>query len=124
MLSNALAIFVGGGLGSLARFGVTLLLTTKLKSHLPWGTIAANALACIVLALVMLRFREARLEGALFTPFLVVGFCGGFSTFSTFSYETLELLRSGQAMYAVANVIISLTLCLFLIWALQKTFAP
>lgn len=124
MFTNALAIFVGGGLGSLARFGVTLFFATRLKGLLPWGTIAANALACVVLALVMLRFKDAKLEDSLLMPFVVIGFCGGFSTFSTFSYETLELVRSGNVLFAVANVLISVTLCLFLIWFLQKIFAP
>ena len=107
---NLLAIFIGGGLGSLARFAVSLFFFTRFRTLLPWGTIAANALACIVLAFVFIRYTEMDLERPLLKPLLIIGFCGGFSTFSTFSYETLELIKAGDTVYAVANVLISVLL--------------
>jgi len=121
MLTNAVAIFIGGGLGSLARFGISMFVLTRMRSMMPWGTIAANALACIIFAVVFSRFSEVEMERTLLKPLIIIGFCGGFSTFSTFSYETIELIRSGNVMFAVANVAISILLCLFLIYFIQKT---
>ena len=121
MLTNALAIFIGGGLGSLARFGVSMFVFTRMKGIMPWGTIATNVLACILMALIITRSSDLGLERTLLKPLLIIGFCGGFSTFSAFSYETIELIRSGNTIFAIANVAISISLCLFLIFFIQKT---
>jgi CrcB protein len=75
-------------------------------------------LSCIILALAVSVFSN-RLEPGM-RAFIVVGICGGFSTFSTFSYETVELMRSGNALMAIANILISVTVCVVLIWFISK----
>ncbi len=59
-------------------------------------------------------------ENPAMKTFIIVGICGGFSTFSTFSYETVELMRSGNMMFAVANILISVTVCVALIYFITK----
>ena len=111
-MNNLILIFLGGGLGSLARFGVGKTLADWSVS-VPYGTLAANVLACVILGFftgaVALRSSDAVLP---FRAFLAVGFCGGFSTFSTFSNETLLMLLNNRWGDAVFNIILSVLLCL------------
>lgn len=115
MVHQILLVFLGGGLGSLCRWGIALVVQPwQLK--FPWATLVANGLACFVLGIVL----GFQLSGDLSTHkrlFIATGFCGGFSTFSTFTAETFQAFQSGQYMAALANVLGSLTvcfLCLFL----------
>ena len=119
-MSTILAIFLGGGLGSLARFGVGRLVLSFGKSALPWGTFLANVLACVLLGLFVYVYGPKLEKHVFWRAFLIIGFCGGFSTFSTFSYETLELFRSGAAMWGIANILVSVLLCITILWTLSR----
>ena len=112
-MNTWIAIFLGGGLGSVARFGITrAVLTIGLKGAFPWATLVANVISSGILAWLVLRM-QPQLEGRdALKAFLAVGFCGGFSTFSTFSQENFLLLREGHAAMAVANIVISVAVCL------------
>ena len=104
-------IFIGGGLGSMCRYGISHALSNY-DLKFPWATLMANALACIVLGmLVGLSLNEEGL-GARYRLMLMTGFCGGFSTFSTFSSETFVLFQSGEYVYALGNILGSLLICL------------
>ena len=111
-MNNLILIFLGGGLGSLARFGVGKTLADWSVS-VPYGTLAANVLACVILGFftgaVALRSSDAVLP---YRAFLAVGFCGGFSTFSTFSNETLLMLLNNRWGDAFFNIILNVVLCL------------
>jgi CrcB protein len=119
-ISTFIAVFVGGGFGSLARFGTSVLIVRYLKSSLPIATIIANLLACVVLIWAV---NEVAINNrpAWFKPLIIIGFCGGFSTFSTFSYETLLLLKGHEFGWAIANVLVSVLLCLWMMWMLYKS---
>jgi CrcB protein len=107
-------VFIGGGLGSICRYGIARLLT--LQGYIfPWATVAANALSCILLGCLV----SLSLKNAIEQPYkimLMTGFCGGFSTFSTFTNETYQLFLAGEHFYALINVLGSLIVCLFCIW--------
>ncbi|MGB1205004.1 MAG: fluoride efflux transporter CrcB [Chitinophagales bacterium] len=105
-----LAIFLGGGFGSLCRFALSHFNSNSII--LPIGTMAANFLSCIVLAFVTALIATKSDLPYAFKAFFAIGFCGGFSTFSTFSLETYNLLRKGEAFWALANVGFSMLLCL------------
>jgi fluoride exporter len=105
---------IGGALGSMARLwlGVQVALLTGLR--FPWGTVLVNILGSLVIGFVATLTGP---NGRVVVPvqaqaFVMVGLCGGFTTFSAFSLQTLELARSGRLVYAEANIILSVVLCL------------
>ena len=110
-----LLVFLGGGLGSLSRFLVGLMIQ-PLVSRFPLATLTANALACLILGM-LIGWQQAQVLGDSRRLLLATGFCGGFSTFSTFTAESWQLFQSGQPYAAVLNILLSLTvsvLCLLL----------
>ena len=118
MFNQLLAIFIGGGLGSMARFGVTRGVLTYFKHDMPLGTFLANILAVIVLGLALGKFEPLFSEKNFWYFFVIVGFTGGFSTFSTFSFETIVLFKTGQLWYGIANIIFSVGITITLLWYL------
>ncbi|MEY2963124.1 MAG: putative fluoride ion transporter CrcB [Bacteroidota bacterium] len=103
-----LAVFVGGGAGSTLRYGMSRWLTAGAGWPGHWATLVINVLASVVLVLVMNAFEDK--SKALYLLLLGTGFCGGWSTFSTFSVEALGLLQSGRTLEAIAYISLSLVL--------------
>lgn len=111
---NYLLVFIGGGLGSMCRYGIAHWMTAH-KLDFPWATLIANALACVVLGILLgLQIKNSVSDTHKFL--LMTGFCGGFSTFSTFSAETFQLIQAQQTGAALANVGLSLFICLVCIF--------
>ncbi|MBK8502751.1 MAG: CrcB family protein [Saprospiraceae bacterium] len=103
-----LAVFLGGGLGSLVRFSMSRLMTSK-AFNFSWATPVANLLSCIVLGALMAFLTKS---GSNTRLFWMVGFCGGFSTFSTFTAETYQYIQESQWYLALANIFGSVLICL------------
>lgn len=123
MLSNFAAVFIGGGIGSVLRFGISLLLMQFYKTAFPIATLISNVLSCLVFGLAIYMLGE-RLNAEMSLRLLIItGFCGGFSTFSAFSYETVELIKGGNVAYAALNVLISVSLCFGIIYFLNRSNA-
>ncbi len=110
-----IAIFIGGGLGSVARYGVAELVKLFWNGTFPLGTFIANLLSCVVMGVVVGLFYN-KVTSEEMRSLILIGFCGGFSTFSTFSKETLVLLQGGDYGIALLNIIISLFCCLAILW--------
>lgn len=107
---NYLYVFIGGGLGSLCRYGIAVGLRSYTEQF-PYATLIANILSCIVLGCVIAWSQKT--EAVSWTVLLIAtGFCGGFSTFSTFSLETFTLMSNGDLGTALLNVLMSVLVCL------------
>jgi len=116
---NYLLVFLGGGLGSVSRYGIAHFMSRH-ELDFPLATLLANAFACIILgALFGVSLKENGLHSN-YKFLLMTGFCGGFSTFSTFSHETVQLFQNGHTFLAFANVAMSLIVCLSCIWIGMK----
>jgi fluoride exporter len=115
---NALWIFIGGGLGSLARWGVSGLIAHKVGETFPWGTLLVNITGSFIIGLFATATGpDGRWPGKPeFRQFFMVGICGGYTTFSSFSFQTLTLAEDGQWAKAGANAALSLMLCLLGVW--------
>ena len=121
---NLLAVFVGGGLGSLARYGIAVFVAARWGNRFPWATLGANVLSCVVFGLAMAWLAARPQLPDAYRLLLLVGFCGGFSTFSTFSFETFDLFRSGYVLIGLANILVSVCLCVFILLLFAKRFSP
>jgi CrcB protein len=115
-------VFVGGGLGSALRFGVGKLLISS-TSKFPMATFLVNMMGCLLIGLLIAFFSKS--ENNFYKLLLVTGFCGGFTTFSTFSNETILLLKNNQIAFAVIYILSSLIvglLATFLGYLLMQKF--
>lgn len=107
-------VAVGGAIGSVARLWLSVHIASLTGLGFPWGTILVNILGSLVIGFVATLTGP---NGRVVVPidaqaFVMVGLCGGFTTFSAFSLQTLELARDGRLMQAGANIALSVVLCL------------
>ena len=115
-----LYVFIGGGLGSLLRYGISLLTVKFWSTQFPTATLISNLLACALLGFLVyiVQIKQADSSPWL-NQLLIVGFCGGFSTFSAFSLETLELMNRGNLAYAALNILLSIVLGVGILFLLK-----
>jgi CrcB protein len=115
---SGLWIFVGGGLGSLARWWFSGWIANAVGQTFPWGTLLVNITGSFVIGLfATVTGPEGRwLAPATFREFFMLGICGGYTTFSSFSLQTLTLAQDGEWFKAAANCVLSLVLCLAGVW--------
>jgi fluoride exporter len=104
-----LAIFAGGALGAVARYGLAGWVYLRLGSRFPWGTLAVNTFGSLALGLV-LPLLDLRDPATAASGLVTVGFLGAFTTFSTFAYEALELSRTRGAAHALLYAVLSVLL--------------
>ncbi len=103
----------GGVLGTVARYLLTGAVAQRFGGEFPYGTLIVNMVGCFLVGLFDTLFHEKLSVSPVLRLFLMAGFCGAFTTFSTFMLETAHLIRDGETMRAFANVMVSVALGFF-----------
>lgn len=118
-MTNALMVFVGGGAGSVLRYLIGTFFRT-VSISLPVATLVSNITSCLIFALIVTAQKSFTISPAI-SNLLLAGFCGGLSTFSTFSHETFLLLKQGESLYAILNIGISVSVCVLIFFLAHRT---
>jgi CrcB protein len=113
-------VAIGGALGSVGRFWINGFVSEKVGATFPWGTLIINIGGSFVIGVIgSLASPEGRMDSQtrqFATQFLMIGICGGYTTFSSFSLQTLNLLRDREWLYAGGNIVLSVVLCMIAVW--------
>jgi CrcB protein len=123
MLTNFAVVFLGGGIGSVVRFGISLLIFHYYKTVFPIATLLSNLFSCLIFGLAIYLLGEKLNTEMSLRLLIITGFCGGFSTFSAFSFDTVELMKNGYITYAILNVLVSVSVCMGIIYLLTRSNA-
>jgi fluoride exporter len=115
-VQQLLAIAGGGALGAVLRFAMSSTIYRILGREFPYGTLAVNVLGSLLMGFLFVVLVERLALSAEWRAALLIGLLGAFTTFSTFSFETLALFESGQLFKAFLNIILSVCLCLAATW--------
>ena len=111
-----LIIGLGGFLGAVARYGLSGLVARHTKGDFPLGTLAVNVAGCLLIGAAMYLSEDRALVSRNLHLFITIGLLGAFTTFSTFGYETLELLKDRQFLFAAISTAANVILGLGAVW--------
>jgi CrcB protein len=107
MIERVLLVFAAGGLGAISRYGLSTLIGRGTDGPFPWGILATNAIGCLIFGLVYSLIEDRGYLSPDVRVIILVGFAGAFTTFSTFAFDTTQLARSGDWLFAVGNVVLN-----------------
>lgn len=117
----ALLVGTGGFIGAIARYGVNSGFAKLLNGQwLPYGTLTVNVVGCLIIGLVAGLIDHRQIGSPELRAFILIGILGGFTTYSAFGYETINLFREGQITAAIVNVAIQIVLGLGAVWVGYK----
>ena len=115
-MNQILAIAAGGSIGAVMRFFVSTGIYSWLGKGFPYGTLAVNVVGSLLMGLLYELFLQRLSVSPEVRALLLVGFLGAFTTFSTFSIETINLIEQGDVLKAITNVLASVILCVLAAW--------
>ncbi len=103
---------LGAAFGGTFRFWLSNFIYKFLPAVFPYGTLGVNILGSFILGIIIFYFDDRNLLSPNIKLFLTIGFCGGFTTFSTFSFETFKLMQDSEFLFAALNIFLNLILCI------------
>jgi len=115
-MQNLWWIGLGGFLGAISRYGLSGLVHRVFGPGFPWGTLLVNTTGSLLIGLIIGLSEQRFVFSGTTRAFLTIGFLGAFTTFSTFSFESVMLMRQGQWLSAFGNVSLNVMLCLGAAW--------
>lgn len=115
-IAQLMVIAGGGAVGCVLRFVLSQSVHRFLPDHFPYGILLVNVLGCLLMGILAIWFIERWQLGALWRAATLIGFLGGFTTFSSFTIDTINLVENGSAFIAGMYVVLSVSLCLFATW--------
>jgi len=110
------AIAMGGALGATARFAMSHQVYQWFGREFAWGTLSVNVLGSFIMGLIAVLLVDKLALSTEWRAFVMVGFLGAFTTFSTFSYETMQYIQVGEINKAFINIAVSVVTCLVAVW--------
>lgn len=116
-MQHILYIAIGGAVGSVLRYLVSIGIHTLLGRSFPYGTLTVNVVGSFAMGILYIILIERLSDSVELRAVILIGLLGAFTTFSTFSIETFNLLESGEHLKAVLNVLLSVVICLLATWA-------
>lgn len=115
-MSQVIAIAAGGALGALLRYWVSISVHALLGRGFPYGTLVVNVMGSLLMGYLFVLLLERLAVDGMWRAAILIGLLGGFTTFSTFSVETINLLEQGAVARALLNILLSVTLCVAAAW--------
>jgi len=116
MIKNFLIVFIGGGVGSAFRYLTSILTNKYFPSNFPTATFLVNAIGCLIIGIVAGMYLKSSMTNPDTKLLLITGFCGGFTTFSAFAYENLNLIRSDHLPLAIFYTCLSVIAGIGFVW--------
>ena len=115
-MKQAFFVFFGGGIGATSRYWLQGAVYRIVGTQFPYGTLLVNVLGCLAIGILMTVFEERFLISPSLRLFLTIGILGGFTTYSSFSYETIVMLQEGNYFAGSANMVYTTLSCLGATW--------
>ena len=116
MFRTLLLIALGGGIGSILRYLTAIVINKYYTTIFPLATLVVNILGCLLIGIIMGLLEKNQVTDSAMKWLFVTGFCGGFTTFSTFGYENIALLQNQQSGLAFLYIAASIIIGLFAVW--------
>lgn len=110
MIKNIFLVLLGGGIGSVVRYLLSYFLTKNSTTQFPWATFIANCLGCLIIGLLFGYIQKNNVQNETLKLLVITGFCGGFTTFSTFSLENIQFIQNQNynlaLLYTISSIFI------------------